>query len=241
MNLLEALQSDVTQRLESSAFFSDITVLALRPWDDAEETAVLAAADDVLTGVTFKNGKTGAAAIVQMPTIYVTEEGMPGPYFSAKIYVRVMENPTVNNGPDGTGKTAEDMGLEVLRTLHMWNPGYSGPFMTFKWRPMRPDFEFTGGASFKVELLIDLGLTPEVRCFSPVASGNSSAITLTEASADADTEIWYTTDGSFPGPENPAATEYTAPFAFPGGSGVLRAASYHTDKGGSNVLRATYS
>jgi hypothetical protein len=251
MNLLESLQHDVKRRLDSSAYFSDIPIFVMRPWVDSEETDVMAQVAEVLDGTTStpKDGKCGAAVVVQMPTIYQVQEGMPGPYFSAKVYVRVMENPTVNQDVNGTAKSAEAIGLKVLHMLHLWNPGYSGPFMTFKWRPMRPDYEFTDGASLKVELLVDLGMKPQLRCLTPAASGTASSITLTAATVDAEVDedeeiiepkIWYTTDGSLPSPENPSATQYSVPFAFPGGTGQLRAAVYNVTKAGSNVLSVLY-
>jgi hypothetical protein len=61
-------------------------------------------------------------------------------------------------------------------------------------------------------------------------------ITLTCATVGA--SIYYTTDESFPGPSNPAATLYTVALA-PVDGQVLRAAAYAPDYLGSHVTQAT--
>ena len=66
----------------------------------------------------------------------------------------------------------------------------------------------------------------------------SLTVTFAAPASDPDAEIYYTTDGSFPGPGNSAAVLYSAPFAV-ASSTVVRWAAYASGKLGSSTGMAT--
>src|ERR1043165_3885480 len=125
MSLLEKLHRDVTELLKSSEYFGDIPVYLVRPRDQAEAVMIQTAIDEGLMGLRSQAGKSGAAIMVMMPTVDVPTQETPGPYLSAEVMVCVVESPLFNmNATTGTGKSAEEIGLSVLHTLHHWSPGY---------------------------------------------------------------------------------------------------------------------
>src|SRR5579862_3386768 len=120
-NPLITLQDWVTAKLNSEDYFAGITVKSLRRMHLDQETA--AAMPHLLT----KNGKSGIGVLVMMPRIEAPpgEVNVPGPQLDLAMDIEVIEQPTMNlNAATGTGVTAEDVGLEIMGLLHLWQAGF---------------------------------------------------------------------------------------------------------------------
>lgn len=226
---LYLLQKEVRGRLHNDAFFSDIKVMLVREGIDVEKVA----AD--IGPHSKRNGKTGACAIVLMPTVKGREGEAPGPLLNVEVNVQVIESREFNNlASVGTGKSAERIGSNVLNILDMYAPSFGSSVMTAAGKlPMRPyETGVDDWVSYLVTLDFPLALGRTAKVARPGVSFNGGEITLSCVTSGA--AIYYTTDGEYPGPECDTATLYTVPFS-PGPSSVLVAA-YKADHIPSNPL-----
>lgn len=216
---LEQLQLDITGRLDSLPGFLYVPVKSIRPRSEAEALLIQTEIDKTLAGLEQKNGKGGATAIVQMPTLDVENPDIPGPDLVVTTVVRVLENPQINMGDAGTQSSAETLGLLGLAGLHQWDPGDGNPLFA-RGRAMEPNLDFDGLVGYDILIQCRLGIQPEASVPEPALTLYSGTAALSCPLSGA--EIRYTLDGSFPGP---AATLYASPFSV-GAAKLLRAAAY---------------
>jgi hypothetical protein len=218
-NIFYLLQTDVKERLENDAFFSDVKVLLKR--DGVTEQEV-----EIATGPQSKKaGKTGACCIVIMPEIPDTEGEGPGPSFPIEISVQVVEAPATNDlASVGTGKKAERIAFNVLNLLHLYSPFHLGSTLVSRKRPIRP---FEIGRSDWVSYLVSLEMRSSCDRTNKVANPNISVVgtTVSLTCATVGAFIYYTTDGSYPGAANAEAVLYAAPFEAAPGT-MVRAVAY---------------
>jgi hypothetical protein len=229
---LEQLQTDVAARLNSSAYFVDVTVVELRKLQIQPEI------DASLVHLTEKANKKGAGVIVSMPTIRVDAPNVAGPERLLILNLRVMESPIISQdtASGGSGKTAEAIALNIQDTLHQWQIEGLGTLYCDK-DAMTPNTDVPGVVAYDVAVHMTLPRTQSNFCGMPDISGSAATlVTLTNTTSGA--TIYYTTDGSFPGSGNSAATIYTAPFAVSAGT-VVRFAAYKTGLIGSDAGQAT--
>jgi hypothetical protein len=226
---LENLQSDATAKLNSEEYFSTISVVSVRKLQIASEIA------QKLPHLTTKGGKTGCGVLVGMPTIDVVDPNAPGPQLMVRLPFRVQENPTINLGATGTGKSAEEVAMQILRTLHPL--AIEGVTILFGDKgAITPNTEFPGLVTYDVFLAGRFSQDGLSKVQTPDISSPAQTVTLTNNTAGA--SIYYTTDDSFPGAGNPAAQPYGAPFDVEAGT-IIRWAAYKTGMIGSDVGRAT--
>jgi hypothetical protein len=246
-SLLERLQTDIGDRLNSLAYFADVTVYVLRPRVDCTVPMLQQRINAAIKGLVSKGGKAGVCVFVAMPTAETPRQNVPGPEFSVSVVCQVVEKPVVNMGTGGTGKSAEEIALEVAQALHHWRPsssdGGARGFSTLYAAqqaivPVKVEDEAEDVLRINVTLEARLGLGRPSSVADVTISGTSAAVTLTCATAGA--AIYYTTDESFPWLGNTAATLYSAPFAVTAGD-TVRAAGYKTSLNGSNVSTSTIS
>ena len=216
------LQEDVKARLENDPYFSDITVLLQRRGNI--ESDVMQA----LGTLNEKTGKLGACCVVLMPETEAPEgENLPGPPIEIVISLQVIEQTTMNedtaNG--GTGKSAESIANVALNLLHRYIPYLLGNVLVADRKPIRP-VQAEGVVMYLVTLRLRTGLDNSDKVLTPQLSEGGGSITITCGTLGA--SIYYTTDGSYPGPANATATLYTAPFATPVAGTVIRHAASKT-------------
>lgn len=218
-NLHRDLQDDVKGRLENHDFFSDVPVLLQRAGNIDNEV------ERALNCLNEKTGKMGACLIVLMPETEAPEENLPGPPIEIVISVQVYELTLVNedtaNG--GTGKDAESLANVVLNLLHLYAPYHLGNVLVADRKPIRP-VKIEGAVSYLVMLRLRTGLENPQKVATPTLTEEDGLYTLTCATAGA--TIYYTIDGSHPGPVNEEAIEYTAPFAEPATGTLVRWVAY---------------
>jgi hypothetical protein len=228
---IEQLQADLHGRIVSLDELSGVFVALARPRDKNETLLIETKLDQALGILKGANGKSGAAMIVQMPVVTVPNPDLPGPRLVAKVTVRVMENPLINMGGSGTQLSAETLGLEILNKCHMWQRSNHAT-VTADAEAMVPVLEDKAVIAYDVTLTQPLGLAPVANTLRPSIAVAGYEITLTCGET---ARIYYTTDGTFPGPSNPAAGEYTAAVTLQGAC-TVRAAAFAAGKPGSPIL-----
>lgn len=216
------LQEDVKARLDNADYFSDVTVLLQRQGNIDNEV------QRALSVLNEKAGKMGACVIVLMPETEAPEENLPGPPIEIVLSVQVIEVDTFNADTDngGTGKDAESLANHVLSLLHHYAAYLLGGILVADKKPIRP-IKVDNGVSYIVTVRLRTGLNSTNKVRTPELTNEADMITLTCATAGA--TIHYTLDGSYPGPMNAQAIEYTVPFAEPVAGTRIRYAASKTD------------
>jgi hypothetical protein len=197
MTNLEQMQADITSRVLNDPYLTLITVLS--------EHKGVSDADlqTTLSTMTRRGGKKGAAIIVGDVGFDVKIPTAPGPQIEPFLLVRCIEKPLVNRAPmTGTGITAEAMAIRVTRLLHWFQvqdlevtlSAKSGDVITYK----------DGEREMVVRIETIMQLEVLQGCAYPLITGTHSAVMITCATPGS--KIYYTTDGSTPGPENAAAS-----------------------------------
>jgi hypothetical protein len=226
---LERLQADVTDKLNSEELFQYVAVSSFRRLVIASEI------NASLATLTAKNGKNGTGVLVLMPTVLCDKPNVPGPMVEFGLIVRVFENNIVSSDAvNGSLVTAEAAGLSVMRVLHEWGIyGLTTPYSDKK--ALTPNYDYEGLIVYDVNFTGELPLAALVSVNVPGLVSPAQTVTLTDTTGGA--AVYYTTDGSFPGSGNAAATLYAGPFAVAPGT-VVRWAAYKTGMRGSDVGQA---
>ncbi|HEY3861645.1 MAG TPA: FN3 associated domain-containing protein [Verrucomicrobiae bacterium] len=233
MNLasqIESVQPDVYYKLLSEPWFADIAIFRVR--QKRLDTEVGRA----LAGLAGRNGKGGASIEVQMPTLKSALPDTAGPVCTLEQRFIVKEQPSVNQGANGTGLSAERIAVNLAQTFQLFFLG--GALQGFYTAPVF--YEYINAAegapfiSLAVALRATFSLTALTRAITPAASAAGQAVTLADRQPGGGSALYYTTDGSFPGPGNPAAILYNNPFTVAGGTAV-RTAAYNGALQGSMV------
>jgi hypothetical protein len=213
--LLE-IHRDIAAYLRMDAVIGTLPVLDARTEVD-EETGEGGAIQDLIEralaegGLKGFEGKAGMAVVVLMPDVEPDSQVSPGPQVIVVCGVRVFENRILNEGANGFGVTASQAALRIARALHLWAP--SGAAALTPAKSFIKDLSVPNEEGFEVAFQMSLGLDPLARASQPgiagVTEGDGARVTMSHAGPG---EIYYTTDGSMPGPLNAAAVLYDEPF-----------------------------
>ncbi len=132
---LGTLQDELKALLKSKPFFSDILVLTENSKEMENEIAVQ------LGTLTPEGGSIGVFVIIATPKCKVTRPNVPGPVFDdVTVLVRVIENPTINQGAGGSKKRAEIIAREAAMALHhARNPNLYDPLQCLEMAPSVDD------------------------------------------------------------------------------------------------------
>jgi hypothetical protein len=237
MDLLLQLQEDVTDRLNSESAFQYNSVASLRRMVIAKEI------EKRLPHLTKKNGKRGCGILVGMPNIEAMLPNVTPPQGDLLLPIDVVENPEMNFGPTGTQITCEQCARSVRASLHLL--GIANALTLYQdaqaFRPLDEHELPPQCAGYRVLLRGRLAGAQMPKCVLPTLT-EGPPLTFALTTTDAGASIYYTVDGSFPGPGNGtgSATLYAAPFAASNGV-VLRWACYLPGYFGSDVGYATIS
>jgi hypothetical protein len=235
---IEQIQPDIFAKLASEPYFAAISLFQIRKERYQSEI------EEALSSATFDPGQSGklpgATIEVLMPLIKTNLANAPGPVVTLEQRLMVKENPQINLAAGGVNLTAEEIAVEILQTLHQFYLGgicqalYPAP------EAIVPNGRFPGLVAYDVILQATFNLTPPGRagCPPPPAEGPPLTLTFSAPAGDPAAAVYYTTDGSFPGPGNAAAVSYAVPFAVSSGT-VVRWAAYAANKLGSSTGMAT--
>lgn len=204
-DMLRLLQEDVYGRINNDAFFSDVPVLLARKGlvDSDVETA--------LGGLNEKGGKSGVCVIVLMPEVEAPEGETPGPVIEVVMSCQVVTRPLLAEDPvTGNGKDAEQIGLNIVNLLHRFIPYRVGSIMMADKKPLRPlAAAAPGEVQYLAVLRLRSGLDRVAKVLTPSVTPGDSIILAT---GTPEASLWFTLDGSYPGPANANAHLYTGPF-----------------------------
>jgi hypothetical protein len=227
---IESVQPDVYYKLLSEPWFENIAIFKIR--EKRLDTEV----NRALAGLAGRNGLGGASIEVLMPSLKTALAETAGPICTLEQKFLVKEQPTVNQGANGTGLSVEQIAVSLAQTFQLFYLG--GPMQGFYAAPEFYKYQATPEElpfiAVAVTLQATFALTALARTLAPAASAVAETVTLTDQQPGGGSTLYYTTDGSFPGAGNLAATSYSTPFTVTSGA-IVRVAAYNGTLQGSMV------
>ena len=230
VSYFERLQNDITGALlaDADSYFADIVVVAVRSLE-ADNIAAAAVA-----GTKLKNAKAGVAVRVLMPTLQKQSKQVIG-QLRSKVIVRVVENPTINNGANGTTKSAEEVSAKCYDILDRLKLAWSAHELKADEDEVTPEL-VDGMLQYDLAFYTFLPTLGRTAVATPTLTV-ASTVTLTCGTSGA--AIYYTTDGvTFPSAAN-AATLYASPFTTPASGTLIRVAAFKATLRQSDVVHYT--
>ena len=179
----------------------------------------------MLAGLEKRNGKNGVSVTVVMPEVDEANQNLRALNGMLVVNVSVVENVMVNMGANGTGLSAEEVALRVAALLQhrSFAPGRvlmaDGKLITPK-----PESLVQGKVEYVVRMKVPFALAAPALVATPGYHVDGASLTLTCETSGA--AIYYTLDGSYPGPGNAAAVLYAGPVTLEEGAFELRAAGH---------------
>lgn len=228
-DLLEVLQADVLGVLHSVPGISAAKILADNEGDI--ESRVIKALAPMSGGESLLSG---LAVIVLLPEVTDSEENLPGPPFTVRLEVQVIEQVMLNRSTSGTGVRSSQAAMEILHALHHH---HIGPHLLVSDRdPIQPLPVKQGHVSHAVRLLLrSNGLLSPARVSPITPALVEETLTLTTPTEGA--VIRYTTDASYPAA--PHANLYTEAIPTPAVGTLIRAVATAADLNPSDLLEFT--
>jgi hypothetical protein len=210
---LDLLQDAILGRITNDAYFSTIVVLEERKGVTDEDLA------QTLASNTKRGGKKGAAIVICDPFFDIDNSSGPGPRIDPTIYIRCITRPMVNEAPSGANARVKQMATNICKLLHFYLIQGQGLNVTLEAHKGDPVSWIGGEREMTVTMKTSLQLEPFCKCAFPMITRLSST-TASITCATAGAIIYYTLDGSFPGPSNSAAVIYSGVIDFAAGTQV---------------------
>lgn len=196
-DVLKQVQEDCHGRALAAETLEDVAVILVRKDYTEQELKRM------LGVVHGRNGKVGAAVLVQMPVITVPDPDVPGPRTQIVQSFVVLEHPTLNAGSNGCGKSAEQIAIAVAQLFHHFTPYGVTQCFTAAPAAIVPDFTFDGLVAYSVQVQTFLALGIPSKVSTPKITAAGLTVTITCPTAGA--AILYSIDCSYP------TLEYTGP------------------------------
>ncbi len=200
----EQLHKDVEGRLNSIAFFQDITVIRFTPG------VTFSNVEKAVSTLNVKGGKVGACIVLAPPEETAPDADTVGPDILVLLKVHVFTKAKMNLVGIGTGKSNAQIRREVRKALHHWIPNGTNAIYcdSNAGSPVEvsPEVE-TYELHFKLPLTEPFNIA---HLPPPVIIGTPEAVSMTSMTNGAvnDAEIWYSLDGSFPSPLGAASARF---------------------------------
>ena len=227
--ILKRVQDDLLAKLLSEPELQHVTVV--------EHTKLLTGSETQVAAVWMqsRNDKLGTAIVVAAPWFEneAAATAMTKVLLVMPLWV-ICHPDTALATAAGSGVSAEAAVLTARRLLRGWAVEGVGSFFT----EGRSFEQFQPPANLDVvgyQLLLKCTLLQADCARVAVPTFSQSGSTVTLACVTASSTIYYTLDGSFPGPGNSAALTYASPFTVTSGQ-TVRAAAYHATLSGSPVI-----
>ena len=229
---LQQLQDDIWGILTNDPGFEFVPVYRSRTpleKDDAGEPIVGQSAmieeqiEQTLAGLAFKDGKCGIVAIVMLPDVRPESIESRGPALEFAPIIRIIEDRLFNEGTTGTGISASRLALHTIQVLHRRSIAGSNTLAVDGDKMFAEISLPDDRKAIEVRLKVTQSSGLLLKVDRPVIAVAADILTLTCPTADA--AIWWTTDGTWPGPANPTANLYDQPVQITGIT-AIRAAAY---------------
>ena len=218
---LELAQLDIYARLQNDTYFKAGVPVLLELKGITERDVAVA-----IQTLNASNGLVGSVAIVLMPTLLPDSPNAPGPRYDAVYKVQIIDEPLLRRQPiGGTTCSADEIADRVRQILHRFSMGRG---QTISFAGMEPVAVPEGKVSYVARFkCVTVDQPPVAVASVGISPAGPGPATVTLTCATAGSQIWYTTDGSYPGSNStacPTATQYTVPFAVLAGQTVRAAA-----------------
>jgi hypothetical protein len=242
---IELIQPACFYKLLSEAWFNNIAIWMVREKRIDSQTLNSLKGLGGIVRADGKQTKGGATIEVLMPELDNGLPDSPGPTSTVNQVFLVKTMDLVNLGAYGVGLSCEQIAGQIAQTFHDFVLGVPRMGSLYAaqsfYRRIHSGFEDNGDLKpfVTLEVTLNATLVPDAiaQTAQPAISAPEQTVTLTDEQPGGGSAIYYTTDGSFPGPGNAAATLYTIPFTVSSGTPVC-AASYYAGLAGSNVHAA---
>lgn len=204
MNRLIKLQEFSANALLSTATLNTINIVQYRKLRMESEI------DKSVIWNGGRNGRAGCGILVQMPAIDIRHPNLPGPEGFLQLTISVAEEPNVNMTPEvGTMLSAEEVCDTVLDTLHNYQVAGVGNLFA-EGSAVKPNESWPDGLlGYDCTFTVRSPRNQTLRTTPPADDFTDNILTLT--CVDPNAVLYYTLDGSYPGPGNPSALVYSAP------------------------------
>jgi hypothetical protein len=245
-DLLYQLQSDAAARGNSEPDFQYL------PFAMYRKAAIAQEIQKRLPHLAGKNGKVGVGALIMPPFVQGKDPNISTPQGEVLLPIHIIEQDEINNASGGTGIKAEQWALMIRANFHQWSD--RGQIILLQDdQAVQPlpglEEQYKGCVGYQVLFRGALADQSYPQCAQPVLVENP-ALTITLSTTDG-SSIYFTIDGSFPGPGNPQTGViapggrrsggwflYSAPFTVAAGT-VVTFASYQAGLRGSDVMQST--
>lgn len=222
LNALNWLQESIYFGLQSCALFDPLNIVLEREYLADNEALV-----DSLW-LTPRNGRSGAGCLVEMPRLIVDQ---PNSQVNGLLgSVVIVEERTLNLTPGtGTAKSSEEWAVLAHEFMREWIISHAGGLVPEP-NAIERAKDYSGVIAYRAAIRMRAPRTLVPRCNLPALTNNSGTITLANGADTPTADIYYTTDGNFPGKAEVMAragkssTPYTAPFSVDPGTIVQWAA-----------------
>lgn len=215
--LLDILQADIVSVLKNTP-----TIPHAYIFTGSEKDFRTRIEKELGTRTANTDGKRGLGIQVLPIAVTAGETNLPGPPLKLRCQILAIENMTLNRNADrGTGMTTSQAALNILGALHLHNFGIASLYAEAN--PITPEKAEPGFEAHVITLFCRSdGYGGPGKVAIPWPTEADDIITLTTATAGA--AIYYTTDGSYPTPDN--GTLYAAPITGAIVGTTYRAAAY---------------
>lgn len=205
--IIETIQQECADFASGDPFFANIPIFTERTNDIASEF------ERALGPVTVEGGKSGACITILTPTADCAFKDIGGPVFDEiPLIWLIQENRQINEDPaTGTNQSALSIceKLCTLFSLSFFPVAGNSPVSVLKPTIQRGPTEDAGLVQYNVRMKCMAGLSVAVaQVATPTISVTTGTYTLACSTPGA--AMFYTLNGSQPGPRN--GTLYTAPF-----------------------------
>lgn len=236
LSVLELDQDDIVQRLATDPLFqSAVPVLEQRKGITESDVQI------AISTANSQSGVVGTVAIVLMPRLAGQDPNAPGPRYTTRYPIQVIDWPLVRRqGQGGSLLSAEFISDRLRQIIHGFNPGRGQSMYFDKMEPIAVDDNRVSYIVTFKKLGSDF---PPVSCaaigISPV-TGTVGPVTCTLSCQTAGVAIYYTIDGTYPSSIGQTATLYTGPFTVAGGTTVRAAAELSGFQQSNVISTVTY-
>lgn len=214
---LRRFQDHLLAKLLSEPVLNSVAIIEQR------QQILVDVASRVAPFLAGRNGKVGAGILINLPSADPSADSdVPGAQMDVLIWLDILSKDDINLvNSNGANIAAEEILTLVWLLLHQWlNLGIgSGNMFVDGFDPIE---DRRGAYGYRLQLRLRMAQDQPPKAAAPTSTIAAGHCTLACATGGA--TIYYTLDGSFPGPGEPAANVYTAPFVVTSGQSVLAAA-----------------
>lgn len=218
-DILDTVQRDTFERLTATPGLEGVRIIMEQEKDLSSQVETILAK------------LSGLCIIVLRAEVADVEKNLPGPTFGIRQEVQVIEHPLINQAK-GSGLRCASAAIRVLRSLHLATIGNStlhGAKDAIKNWPVRDGF---------ISNLVSVNAKPASAYVDKPAGVDAQMIdgNLVFSCATPDTQIYFSTDGSYPRPGSGNGQLYTAPIELPPPDVRFRVSSYAPGMNPGDVL-----